>query len=114
MLLGDNNLITENNEEQSYSSKTIISLKLFHKNELFRIKVQFNIVISLLKQQLTKHFNITKDIIKLYYNNNELSDTKSLKSYNINYNENVEVVVITKKVDDEKDINVVWENDQDK
>ena len=40
-------------------------------------------------------------------------DTKSLISYNINYNENVEVVVMTKKVDDEKDINVVWENDQD-
>ena len=105
MLLGDNNLITENNEEQSYSSKTIISLKLIHKNELFRINVQLNILISLLKKQLTKHFNITKDI-KLYCNNNELSDTKSLLSYDINYNENVQVVVITKKVDDEKDINV--------
>ena len=105
LLLGDNNLITENNEEQSNSSKTIISLKLFHKNELFRIKVQLNILISLLKKQLTKHFNITKDI-KLYYNNNELSDTKSLSSYDINYNENVHVVVITKKVDDEKGINI--------
>ena len=105
LLLGDNNLIIENNEEQSNSSKTITSLKLFHKNELFRIKVQLNILISLLKEQLTKHFNITKDI-KLYYNNNELSDTKSLSSYEINYNENVQVVVITKKVDDEKDINV--------
>ena len=50
LLLGDNNLITENNDEQSNSSKTIISLKLFHKNELFRIKVQFNILISLLKK----------------------------------------------------------------
>ena len=82
-----------------------MSLKLIHKNELFRIKVQLNILISLLKKQLTKHFNITKDI-KLYYNNNELSDTKSLLSYNINYNENVQVIVITKKGDDEKDINV--------
>ena len=103
--MGDNNLITENNDEQSNSSKTIKYLKLFHKNELFRIKVQFNILISLLKKQLKKHFNITKDI-KLYYNNNELSDTKSLLSYNINYNENVQVIVITKKGDDEKDINV--------
>ena len=105
--MGDKNLLNDNKDEQSSSSKRIISLKLFYKNELFRIKVQFNIVISLLKQQLAKHFNMTTDIIKLYYNNNELSDTKSLKSYNINYNENVEVVVITKKIDDEKDINVV-------
>jgi len=105
LLLGDNNLITETNEEKSNSSKTIKSLKLFHKNELFRIKVEVKILISLLKEQLTKYFNITKDI-KLYYNNNELSDTKSLSSYDINYNENVQVVVITKKVDDEKDINV--------
>ena len=107
LLLGDNNLLSENKDEQSSSSKRIISLKLFYKNELFRIKVQFNIVISLLKQQLAKHFNISTDIIKLYYNNNELSDTKTLKSYNINFNENVEVLVITKKVDDEKDINGV-------
>ena len=103
--MGDNNLITETNEEKSNSSKTIKSLKLFHKNELFRIKVEVKILISLLKEQLTKYFNITKDI-KLYYNNNELSDTKSLSSYDINYNENVQVVVITKNVDDEKDINV--------
>ena len=54
LLLGDNNLITENNDEQSNSSKTIISLKLFHKNELFRIKVQFNILISLLKKKINK------------------------------------------------------------
>ena len=45
-------------------------------------------------------------------------DTKSLISYNINYDENVEVVVMTTKVVDEKEINitqtnVVCENDQD-
>ena len=105
--MGDNNLLNENKDEQSSSSKRIISLKLFYKNELFRIKVEFNIVISFLKQQLAKHFNISTEIIKLYYNNNELSDTKTLQSYNINFNENVEVRVITKKVDDEKDINGV-------
>ena len=50
LLLGDNNLITESNDEQSNASITIISLKLFHKNELFRIKVHNNILISLLKR----------------------------------------------------------------
>ena len=49
LLLGDNNLINENNDEQSNSSIKIISLKLIHKNELFRIKVHNNILISLLK-----------------------------------------------------------------
>ena len=39
LLLGDNNLLSENKDEQSSSSKRIISLKLFHKNELFSIKV---------------------------------------------------------------------------
>ena len=117
LLLGDNNCITENNDEQSNSSITIISLKLFHKNELFRIKIYTNILISLLKK-LKKHFEITKDIIELYYNKNELLGTKSFISYNINYNDNIEVVVRTTKVVDEKEINitqtnVVNENDQD-
>ena len=52
LLLGDNNLINENNDEQSNSSIKIISLKLIHKNELFRIKVHNNILISLLKNNL--------------------------------------------------------------
>ena len=117
LLLVDNNLITKNNDEKSNSSITIISLKLYHKNELFRIKVQFNILISLLKQ-IKKTLRNTKDIIKLYYNKNELLDTKSLISYNINYDENVEVVVMTTKVVDEKGIDIiqtngVCENDQD-
>ena len=52
LLLDDNNLITEDNDEQSNSSIKIISLKLIHKNELFRIKVHNNILISLLKNNL--------------------------------------------------------------
>ena len=91
---------------------------MIHKNKLFHIKVHNNILISLLKNNLKNHFEITKDNIELYYNNNELSDTKSLSSYEINYNENVKVVVMTTKVVDEKEINitqtnVVCENDQD-
>ena len=44
--------------------------------------------------------------------------TKSLISYNINYNECVEVVVMTTKVVDEKEINItqtniICKNDQD-
>ena len=85
LLLVDNNLITEKNDEQSNLSITIISLKLFHKNELFRIKVHKNILISLLKIKLKKHFKITKDIIELYYNKDKLLDTKSSILYNINY-----------------------------
>ena len=52
LLLGDNDLINENNDEQSNSSIKIISRKLIHKNELFRIKVHNNILISLLKNNL--------------------------------------------------------------
>ena len=92
---------------------------MFHTNEIFRIKVHNNILISLLKRKLKKkHFKITKDIIELYYIKNELLDTISFISYNIKYNDNVEVVVRTTKVVDEKGINitqtnVVCENDQD-
>ena len=93
MLLGENNRIDEIKDEQSNSSIKIICLKLIHKNELFRIKVHNNILISLLKNNLKNNFEITNDNIELYYNKEELLDTKSLISYNINKNHNVEVIV---------------------
>ena len=104
--MSDNNLINENNDEQSNSSIKIILLKLIHKNELFFIKVHNNILISLLKNYLKNYFEITNDNIELYYNKEELLDTKSLISYNFNTNDNVEVIVRTTKVVDEKENNI--------
>ena len=71
---------------------------MIHKNELFRIKVHNNILISLLKNYLKNYFEITNDNIELYYNKKELLDTKSLISYNINKNHNVEVIVRATKL----------------
>ena len=78
---------------------------MIHKNELFRIKIHNNILISLLKNYLKNYFEITNDNIELYYNKKELLDTKSLISYNINKNHYVEVIVRATKIVDEKDKN---------
>ena len=103
--MGSNNLIDEIKDEQSNSSIKFIFLKEIPKNELFRIKVHNNILISLLKHYLKNYFEITNDNIELYYNKKELLDTKSLISYNINKNHYVEVIVRATKIVDEKDKN---------
>ena len=61
LLLGGNNLIDEIKDEKPNLSIKIIFLKVIHKNELFRIKVHNNILISLLKNYLKNYFEITKD-----------------------------------------------------
>ena len=76
---------------------------MIHKSELFRNKVHNNILISLLKNNSKNYFEITNNNTELNYNMEELSDTKSLISYNINRNDNVEVIFrITKVVDEKK------------
>ena len=105
MLLGSNNLIDEIKDETPNLSIKIIFLKVIHKNELFRTKVHNNILISLLKNNLKSNFEITNENIELYYNKEELLVIKSLISYNINKNHNVEVIVTDTTIVDEKDKN---------
>ena len=106
LLLGGNNLIDEIKDEKPNLSIKIIFLKVIHKNELFRIKVHNNILISLLKNNLKSNFEITNENIELYYNKEELLGTKSIISYNINKNHNVEVIVKDTKTVDEKYKNI--------
>ena len=89
--LGNNNIIEKVKDEKQKPSIKIIILKVVHKNKLFRIKVHSNILISLLKQYLKNYFDIPNETIELYYNNEEILDIKTLSSYNINKNNNLEV-----------------------
>ena len=104
--MGSNNIIDEIKDETPNSSIKIIFLKVIQKNKLFRIKVHNNIIVSLLKNHLKNYFEITNENIELYYNKEGILDTKSLISYNINKNHNVEVIVTDTKIVDEKDKNI--------
>ena len=104
--MGSNNIIDEIKDETPNLSIKIIFLKVIQKNELFRIKAHNNIIISLLKNHLKNYFEITNENIELYYNKEEPLDTKSLISYNINKNHNVEVIVKDTKTVDEKYKNI--------
>ena len=56
-----------------------------------RIKVHSNVLISLLKNNLKNHFDFPNATIELYHNNEELLDIKTVLSYNIKNNINLEV-----------------------
>ena len=99
--MGSNNLIEEIKDETLNASIKIIFLTVIHKKERFQIKVHNNIIISLLKDNLKNYFEITNENIELYYNKEELLVIKSLISYNINKNHNVEVIVTDTTIVDE-------------
>ena len=58
---------------------------------MFRIQVHDNVLISLVKNHLKNHFDMPNATIRLYHNNEELLDIKTVSSYNIKYNINVDV-----------------------
>ena len=62
-----------------------------------------NILISLIKNDLLNYFKIPNETMELYYNNEQLLDIKTLTSYNINKNNNLEVKVTDIKTDENKD-----------
>ena len=78
MKIGNNNVIGKIKDEKQILSNKILFLKVVYKNEIFRIKVNNNVLISLLKTNLKNYFEIPNERIVLYHNNEELLDIKSV------------------------------------